>query len=396
MTADIDSCATPLARWNQALAYGSIVDDPGQRSAVEALEACHQHLLEYRNRELPGSNSTVQGVYLWGRVGRGKTWLMDLFASTCPVPVRRLHFHHFMRWVHRRQQHWQGHADPLTCLARELADEIVVLCLDELFIEDIADAVLLGGLMSRLFEQGVVVVATSNQPPDELYRDGFNRERLLPAIAAMQQHMTVIAVDGDTDHRSHPGVGLQRYFLRQPGEASVLPALFADEGPTAEYDSDVVLGARSIHARGVGEHVLWCDYSALCEAPLAALDFIALCDRFRLLLLGNLPSLVAVGQPAGIARGTEDASQRVVAGDRQLPPLSSKDDGVRRFIALVDECYDRGVPIIIEAEVPLDELYSTGHLTFAFRRTRSRLQEMQLERFGAVFSNVDAVIGQLS
>ncbi|WP_073435929.1 cell division protein ZapE [Halomonas cupida] len=374
MTNSVDAgLLSPMKAWQSALDGGLIVDDPGQRSAVAELEACHQGL---------DSDGAARGVYLWGRVGRGKTWLMNLFAASCPVAVRRLHFHHFMRWVHRRQLHWRGHANPLTCLARELATEVAVLCLDELYVEDIADAILLGGLMSRLFDQGVVVVATSNQPPQELYREGYNRERFLPAIDAILANMTVVAVDGDMDHRHHPGETCQRYHVRRAGQPSRLPMLFAKTEAAVQYDLDVDLGARTIHARGVGRHTLWCDYAALCETPLAAVDFIALCDRFQLLLLGNLPSLVGEGQQARIARGTEDASHRVVAGDRELPPLSSKDDGVRRFIALVDECYDRGVPLIIEAEVAMDELYSTGHLAFAFRRTRSRLQEMQLQRFG--------------
>ncbi|WP_275898206.1 cell division protein ZapE [Halomonas binhaiensis] len=198
----------------------------------------------------------------------------------------------------------------------------------------------------------------------------------------MEQHMVLVHLDGGVDHREHPGIACQRYFVQREGQPSVMADQLAALDPDARRDVELRVGSRTIEARGMGRKVLWCDYAALCEAPLAALDFIALCDRFDVLMLGQVPALAGCAQPARIARGTEDASEQVQAGDRQLPPLSPKDDGVRRFIALVDECYDRGVPLVIEAQVPMDELYPDGHLAFAFRRTLSRLSEMQLERFG--------------
>ncbi|MGQ7246072.1 cell division protein ZapE [Halomonas sp. V046] len=364
---------SPGEAYRRALAEGVLLEDAAQRQAVDALEGCHRALVD---------GSRPNGVYLWGKVGRGKTWLMDLFAAGCPVPARRLHFHHFMRWVHRRQFQLGGGADPLNRLADELVGEVRVLCLDELYVEDIADAMLLGGLLERLFVRGLVVLTTSNQPPSELYRDGFNRERFMPAIAAMEQHMQTVHLGGDLDHREHPGVSRQRYFVRRSGEPSVVPELFRRLAPAGIVDTALTLGARTIAVRGLGAKVIWCDFADLCEAPLSTLDFIGLCDRFDTLLLDGVPGLAGESQPARIARGTEDAYQRVVAGDRELPPLAPRDDSVRRFIALVDECYDRGVPLVIEAEVAMEALYPNGYLAFAFRRTLSRLREMQWERFG--------------
>ncbi|MCP2052643.1 UNVERIFIED_ORG: cell division protein ZapE [Pseudomonas fluorescens] len=363
---------SPLAAYQHAIAQQGFVPDDAQRRAVQALQTCFEALHQGR--------SPISGVYLWGPVGRGKTWLMDQFYQSLRVPARRQHFHHFMGWVHQRSFQLSGIQDPLQALARELSQEVRVLCFDELFVNDIGDAIILGRLFQVMFEEGVVIVCTSNQPPDELYAGGFNRERFLPGIEAIKRHMQVVAVDGGEDHRLHPGVGLQRYWVNQPEAlASVFRQL--SEGQVVSSGA-VAVGFRSINAVQSCDSVLWCRYADLCEQPLSAMDFMLLCDRYKAILLGEVPNLSAQKRPARIARGTEDAAQRVVAGDRELPELSVHDDSVRRFIALVDECYDRKVPLFIEAQVPLTSLYTEGYLEFAFRRTLSRLQEMQLQRFG--------------
>ncbi|SHM17451.1 cell division protein ZapE [Phytopseudomonas punonensis] len=368
------SSLAPLEAYRLAVEQQGFVRDAAQQQAAEYLQHCYEAL---HRGDLP------QGVYLWGPVGRGKTWLMDSFHDSLQVPARRQHFHHFMGWVHRRLFELTGTAEPLRVLARELAKEIRVLCFDELFVSDIGDAMLLGGLFRSLFDEGVVLVATSNQPPEQLYAGGHNRERFLPAIEALQQHMRVVEVNGEQDHRQHPGKLRQRYWIRQADEQSALPAVFASLSEGAPASSEpLAINHRMISVRCHSTTILYCSFEQLCEQPLSAQDFILLCDRFKAILLGDVPPLSAEQQPAKIARGTEDAAERVVAGDRQLPALSVHDNAVRRFIALVDECYDRRVPLYLEASVALDELYTEGYLGFAFRRTLSRLQEMQLERFG--------------
>lgn len=369
---------SPLAVYRQAVEQRGFAPDEAQRRAAEALERCFQALHEAHR------HGAIQGVYLWGPVGRGKTWLMDHFYQCLRVPARRQHFHHFMQWVHQRQFELTGTADPLRALARELARDVRVLCFDELFVSDIGDAILLGSLLRIMFEEGVVLVATSNQPPEQLYADGFNRERFLPAIEAIQRHMAVVAVDGGQDHRLHPGRAEQRYWVVEAGQASGFAELFARlSAGEAASTQPIELGHRPLAVHRHSESVLWCSYAQLCEAPLSALDFIGLCDRYRAILMDDLPCLSASQREGRIARGTEDGAQLVEAGDRELPQLSVHDDGVRRFIALVDECYDRKVPLYLEARVPLEALYTEGYLVFAFRRTLSRLREMQLARFGS-------------
>lgn len=369
--------ASPRALYQQAIVRRGFVSDTAQLTAVEQLQRCHEALHNEAGADAP------RGVYLWGPVGRGKTWLMDMFHDSLRVTSRRQHFHHFMRWVHIRLFQLNGTADPLQAVAKELSDDVRVLCFDELFVSDIGDAIILGRLFQAMFEHGMTIVATSNQPPDQLYADGFNRDRFMPAIAAIERHMKVIGVDGGEDHRLRPGDALPRYWVATSAEAGALESVFHDLiGDERVSAASVVVGRRPLQSVRHSQSVLWCSFADLCEQPFSALDYIELCDRFSAILISAVPRLGSEQREGRIARGTEDAATRVPAGDRELPKLAARDDAVRRFIALVDECYDRGVPLYLEAEVPLDELYTEGYLSFAFRRTLSRLREMQLQRFG--------------
>ena len=366
---------SPLSAWQQAVEQQGFVHDPAQWQAVQVLQRCHE-ALQQGSRE-------VRGVYLWGPVGRGKTWLMDQFYQSLQVPARRQHFHHFMQWVHQRLFQLTGTTDPLNVLAKELGKELKVLCFDELFVNDIGDAIILGRLFQVMFDEGVVLVCTSNQPPEQLYSQGHNKERFAPAISAILKHMDIVSVDGTEDHRLHPGIAKQRYWVTGPGQPSVMPPVFAElTRGQAAFDLPISVGHRSVRVVQASDTVLWCNFHELCEQPLAAGEFMDICDRFKVILLSDVPCLSAEQREGKIARGTEDGPVKVEAGDRELPQLSRFDDSVRRFIALVDECYDRKVPVCIEAQVPMNQLYTQGYLEFAFRRTLSRLQEMQLQRFG--------------
>lgn len=363
---------SPESAYQQAVSRPGFQWDPDQEQAVVALEMCYQAIHS-------ATKGDIRGVYLCGPVGRGKTWLMDMFQRGLKVSSRRQHFHHFMQWVHRRLFTLSGIADPLSALAQELASEVRVLCFDELFVNDIADAMLLGRLFRAMFKAGVVMVATSNLAPEDLYADGFNRGRFVPAIASLQRHMQVVHVGGTQDHRRHPGVHHPRYWVSDP---TAIQGVFNRlSGSASVSEVPLTLGTRQLRVVCFSEIAVWVKFYDLCDQPFAAADFINLCDRFQAILLENLPNLSALQKPARIARGTEDGANYIPTGDRELPCLSVKDDSIRRFIALVDECYDRRVPLYIEASVPLSALYIEGYLKHPFQRTLSRLQEMQLQRF---------------
>jgi cell division protein ZapE len=372
--------APPLAMKNapliQAYAAASrspgFVDDASQRRAIAALQQCFNDLHS-------NGRSTRRGVYLWGPAGRGKTWLMDMFHQQLRQPSRRQHFHHFMQWVHRRLFAMAGTADPLRHLAAELATEIRILCFDELFVTDIGDAMLLGGLFQVMFDAGITIVATSNQAPQQLYADGFNRERFLPAIHAITHSMQSVEVDGGQDHRLHAGEQTQRYWVN---DAGALRSVFKQlSGTLPISDKPLLLNGRQLAVIQHSEAAAWIRFDDLCGQAFAAPDFMALCDRFPNILLSAVPGLSGRPQAQKIARGTEDSIEQVVAGDRRLPALAASDNSVRRFIALVDECYDRRIPLYLDAAVPLNTLYTDGYLTAPFRRTFSRLQAMQYRHF---------------
>ncbi len=366
---------SPHARYLAALAQG-FKADPAQQPIVMALETCYQALHQPTITASAVSGPT-KGVYIWGPVGRGKTWLMDQFHHSLRVPALRMHFHHFMRYLHQRLFQISGTPEPLRVIAEQLASQYRVLCFDELFVSDIADAILLGRVFQYLFEQRVVLVTTSNQPPQSLYADGFNREQFLPAISALLAHTNILQLDGAQDHRLHPREQQQRYWLSDINTTSPLSTLFTQLSGDMPQAYELPLAGRTLHMHGAAQRIIWCDFSELCQQPFSALDYVNLCDQAHAILLSNVPCLSAPQRTAKIARGTEDSASRVIAGDRQLQTLSIHDDSVRRFIALVDECYDRRIALYLEAAVNLDHLYSEGALLFAFQRTLSRLQAMQ-------------------
>ena len=345
--------------------------DPTQQVALNALQTCYEGITD--------GHKKVPGVYLWGAVGRGKTWLMDLFFQAVKAQARRQHFHHFMRFIHQRLFALTGTKEPLRVIAKELASEVRVLCFDELYVNDIGDAMLLGPLFQALFNEGVTLVATSNIAPQGLYEDGWNRQPFLPAIEALEKHCAVIHLDGAQDHRLQLATNKQRYWQE---DASGMQEAFAWYGPVQTGIDRVALSAgHELSVLQCSERAVWATYESLCMQPLAAADYIQLCDRFAAIFVSKVPDLNAPAEERQIARGTEDAASAVKAGERLLKPQSLHDDGVRRFIGLVDECYDSNVPLYVQAALPLAELYREGGLLFPFQRTLSRLMEMQTERF---------------
>ena len=302
----------------------------------------------------PGS-SGPRGIYLWGGVGRGKTWLMDLFFDHLTHTARRrVHFHHLMRDVHEGLAAIRMREQPLAVLARRMARRARVWCLDELQVSDIGDAMILGGLFEELLRQGITLIVTSNQPPGELYRDGLQRARFLPAIALLERELDVVHVDAGIDYRLRQLRQVPIYLPSSEDASRVkLLALFEQLAqPHAPDERHLHIGGRVIDARRRSGGVVWFGFAALCESARSAADYAALARDFHTVFLSRVPVL--------------DGQQ---------------DDAAWRFIALVDEFYDQGVKLIVSAEAAPADLYRGQRLGFEFQRTASRLVEMQSEQY---------------
>lgn len=350
----------PLARYQEYVARGDCLPDASQEAALALLQSLHEALTGYVVPK-PGLLSRwlgpaqpapgIRGLYFWGGVGRGKTFLMDLFYEELSFSEkRRLHFHRFMREVHRQLRDLQGQADPLKKIAANFAKQSRVLCFDEFFVSDITDAMLLAGLLQELFARGVTLVATSNVEPDQLYENGLQRRKFLPAIALIKQHTQVHHMDGGIDYRLRvlESAEIYHYPLDASAEAGLADAfqrLSPDEGR-----DDVILNieGRDIRTRRCGDGVVWFDFEAICDGPRSQNDYIELAQLFQTVLVGKVPCF-----------------------------SEKQENQARRFISLVDEFYDRNVKLILSAETAIVDLYQGSLLAFEFRRTESRLQEMQ-------------------
>ena len=335
--------------------------DPAQEQVVELLDELYQRLSR-RDRQPAGllrrllrresaEMNPERGLYLWGGVGRGKTLLMDLFYECLPEQDRvRMHFHRFMRSVHRELKELAGTPNPLLKVADRFAAKGSVLCFDEFFVSDIGDAMILGEVLGALFQRGVTLVATSNVEPDRLYENGLQRRRFLAAIEQLKTHTLVHHVDGSVDYRLRVLERAEIYHspLDLAAEQS-LRRSFDALAPEKPSESPVLeIEGRPIRARLVAEDVAWFEFSELCEGPRSQNDYIELARIFHAVLISNVPRFTA-----------------------------RNEDAARRFISLVDEFYDRNVKLILSAEVSVTELYVGERLRFEFERTESRLVEMQ-------------------
>lgn len=343
-------------RYAAELASGRFEKDAAQARAVAALDLLCRNLLQPKGVRwwrwvLGQSPAPVRGLYLWGRVGRGKTWLMDCFYECLPfAEKRRLHFHRFMRMVHERLKELPDQEDPLRIVAKDFSTAVRVLCFDEFFVADIGDAMLLGRLLQCLFEDGVALVATSNVAPDDLYKDGLQRERFLPAIRALKQHTQVLNVDGDHDYRLRHLEKIRLYYVPAGAEADTHLAEFFTRlsgGVRASTDPLAVNG-REIPAERHADGVVWFRFADICAGPRSQMDYIEIAHAYHTVLISDVPEFT-----------------------------SESEDEAQRFVALVDEFYDRRVKLAVSAARPIEQLYRGRRLAFEFQRTVSRLVEMQ-------------------
>lgn len=354
---DEQRAITPWSRYQADLARG-FLPDPAQERAVRATQALYERLLAPRPggllQRLRRRPQPVRGLYLWGGVGRGKTYLMDCFQECLPETLaRRIHFHRFMEDVHDRLRACGALDDPLARIGRDLARDRPVLCFDEFFVADIADAMILSRLLEAMFAEAMTLVATSNVPPAELYRDGLQRAKFLPAIALIERHCDVLEVGGETDYRLRILSRDRTYLAADDGGERALDERFGELAPGAwTRDSTIRINQRPIRVRALADGLAWFDFAELCDTPRSASDYIEIARRFNTVFVSAIP----------------------VLGE-------GRNDPARRFIHLVDELYDRNVNLMVSAEAPIDSLYDGERLAFEFQRARSRLAEMQTHAY---------------
>lgn len=345
--------------YQERLQQHGLCADPAQRPILEAL----QHLADALaappvvrwRRWLGQAAAPIPGLYIWGSVGRGKTWLMDLFFEHLPEQRKqRLHFHRFMQQVHQGLAQLRHKKEPLDQLAARMAADWRVLCLDEFHVIDIGDAMIFAGLLRGLFQRGVILVTTSNVPPADLYLNGLQRDQFLPAIALLEQHTRVLAAQGEQDHRQAvAAVGQAYQYPLNVGTTQRLQHMFRQlANEVHDLAGRVSVQGRQIAYRQRTSRIIWFEFRVLCGPPRSQHDYIALADRYAVVFISDIPVMTA-----------------------------DDDDPMRRFIMLIDELYDRQKQVVISAAAPAGRLYQGERLAFEFQRTLSRLHEMQRDFF---------------
>lgn len=355
---------TPIQRYKSDIDEGRIVPDPAQAAVVNRTQALYDDLVaaypagrigRFFTQFSPRKGRKVTGLYLWGNVGSGKTYIVDTLYDCLPFENKlRVHFHRYMQWVHAELKWTPDVEAPLRLVADKLARDTGVICFDEFHVSDITDAMLLGGLLRELFERGVTLVATSNEQPDRLYRGGLQRERFLPAIELIKRHTDIINLDTGVDYRLRylDGARIYHYPLDGDSEERLARSFSKIASGTAVADTAIDMEGRKINVRRLASGVVWFDFPELCGGPRSAADYIEIARQFQTVFVAGIPQM--------------DDSQN---------------DGARRFITLVDEFYDRNVKLIITAQVAARELYTGKRLAREYGRTASRLVEMQSHEY---------------
>ena len=345
-----------VSLYQQHLDKRGFLADPSQRRAVERLQRLYEEWTAYKARRNTALKRLIvkpalpKGVYLWGAVGRGKSFLMDSFYLAAPlVRKRRVHFHHFMREIHRELNELKGAEDPVAAVAAKTARRYRLVCFDEFHVSDIADAMILGRFLEQVIERGGVFCMTSNYPPDGLYPNGLQRERFLPAIALLKERLDVLQVDNGTDYRRLKMERLKVYHL---GGDAEFPRIFEELKDVEEERQALDIEGRAIPCRKRAGGLVWFEFQVLCGGPRSYADYVDLARRFHTVMLSGVP---------------------------RLSPRNA--DAARRFTWLVDVLYDDKVNLVVAAEAEPEQLFAAGEQSAEFQRTVSRLHEMQSVRY---------------
>ncbi|HEX5337038.1 MAG TPA: cell division protein ZapE [Gallionella sp.] len=357
----IDTGMSPKEWYREAIATSGFVPDAAQAVAIEELDALWHQLIAFKSRrnQFLGrsllSPEVPKGMYLWGGVGRGKTFLMDAFYACLPYRrKRRIHFHNFMAEVHHEMKLLADSKDPLLALADNIAESTRLLCLDEFHVEDIADAMILGRLVAALFERGVVLLTTSNYPPDGLYPHGLQRQNFLPAIALLKHELKVLNVDSGNDYRLRKMTREPLFIVAGEAESAARIAALFDRltAGARRNEAHVEILGRPVPAKKVARDAVWFDFRELCGGAHAQPDYLAIAHRFPTVFLSHIPQMTA-----------EQAAE------------------ARRFTWLIDVLYDNNVKLVATAATAPESLYMDGTASGEFARTASRLIEMQSKRY---------------
>ena len=351
---------SPAERYAKAISSGQFMPDEAQAQAVHELDRVWQELIQRYKASKKAfrrfrKQVSPKGVYMWGGVGRGKTWLMDQFYDSVPFRRKtRMHFHHFMQHVHKELNKLSGQRNPLDLVADQIYKDAVVICFDEFFVSNVTDAMILSDLFQKLFARGVTLIATSNIAPDGLYKNGIHRDRFIPTIELVKINCVILNVDAGVDYRLR--VLKQAQLFKSPltheHKLWMAQRFSALTQTQVQSQEPIIINSRTVETISHTEDVLWCEYSELCLKPRSPADFIEIANVYNTVLVSNVPHLNDV--------------------------LS---EGTRRFIYLVDEFYDRGVKLILTSEDSIIDLYNGEKLAFEIERTRSRLLEMQSDEY---------------
>jgi cell division protein ZapE len=343
-----------VALYEASLERRGFVTDPSQRRAVARLQRLYEEWTAYKARRNSALKRLLvkpplpKGVYLWGAVGRGKSFLMDAFYRCVPlVRKRRVHFHPFMREIHRELERLKGTEDPIAAVAERTARRYRLICFDEFHVSDIADAMILGRYLQQVMDRGVQFVMTSNYAPERLYADGLQRARFAPAIALIKERLDVVEVDNGTDYRRLKMVQVEAYHVGAGGDAA-LERVFAALKDVEEEKQPLDVEGRKIPYRRRAGGLVWFDFATLCGGPRSYADYVDLAQRFHTVILSGVPRMSA-----------------------------KHADAARRFTWLVDVLYDDRVNLVVSAEAPPDALFTEGAHSAEFQRTTSRLHEMR-------------------
>jgi len=361
---------SPLDYYHKALEVHGYTVDPIQAAAVQLTQHLYHQLTnldkttslftKFKNHQFfkklySSKQTSINGLYFWGGVGRGKTWLVDSFYDALPIEnKRRVHFHEFMLEIHAKLAVMPKTPDPIPIIASRMAEKYKIICLDEFHVNDITDAMILAGLLKALFEAGVVLVTTSNIPPDELYKNGLQRARFLPAIEWIKDHTTVFHLDNNTDYRHLvlEKEGCYHAPLNAHSEDMILQHFIELSDHAPIHDQEITVNQRPIPVKAVTDEIVWLDFDILCNTARSTADYFYLADNFRHILVANVYKM-----------------------DEE------KNDVAKRFMHFIDILYDKHKCLILSADGEPEELYTGKRLVMPFKRTASRLNEMRTKQY---------------